>query len=71
MQCSEKASTMQMYTIFSLFKVNQIKVNNLFMQIQCALSLTDGILIFYSGINYQKDDVTYLLGFWFLNDVIS
>ena len=29
------------------------------MQMQCASSLTDGILLFNSAINYQKWDVTY------------
>ena len=55
----------QVSTTFSLFKTNQVKVNSLFMQVQCASSLTDGILLFFSEINYQKGDVTYLFRFCF------
>ena len=49
---------MLVYTIFLLFKVNQETVDSLFMQVQCASSLMNGILLFYSEISCQKDDVT-------------
>ena len=42
---------MLVWTLFSLFKVNQESVNSLFMQVQCASSLANGILLFYRGIN--------------------
>ena len=51
---------MLVWTIFSLFKINQESVNSLFVQLQCASSLRDGILLFYSGIDCQKSDVAYL-----------
>ena len=52
---------MLVYTTFSLFKMNEGKISCLFMQMQCASSLTDGILLFYNGINCQGDDETILL----------
>ena len=56
---------MLILTIFSLFNVNQESVNGLFTQVQCASSLSDGILLFYSGIISQKGNVTYLFRFCF------
>ena len=44
---------------FSLFKVNQERMNSLFVPAQFASSLTDGILLFYSGSNCKKDDRSY------------
>ena len=41
--------------------VESERVNNLFVQVQYARSLTDGVLLFYNGINYQQGDVTYLV----------
>ena len=58
---------MLVWTIFSLFKVNQERVDSLFMQ--CANSLTDGILLFYNEINYEKDNVEYLFKFCFICDL--
>ena len=46
-----------------LAKVNQERVNSLFMLVQCASSLTDGILLFYSGINCQKASWHFILIF--------
>ena len=40
--------------IFSLIKVNQERVNNLFVQVQFVGSPIHGILLFYSGTNCQK-----------------
>ena len=40
------------------------RVNSLLMQVQYASSLTDGILLFFSGINCQKSDVKFLFKFW-------
>ena len=54
---------MLVLTIFSLCKVNRERMNSLFMQMQSASSLTHGILQFYSGINCQKGEVTYLFRF--------
>ena len=51
---------MLVLTIFPSFEVNKKKVNSLFMQVQCASSLTDGILLFCSGSNCQRGDVTYV-----------
>ena len=45
--------------IFLLFKVNQERVNCLFIQVQCASSLRDSILLFYSEINSQMGNLTY------------
>ena len=60
-------------TIFSLFKLksliyaNKERVNSLFML--CASSLTDGVLLFYCGINCQKGEVTYLFRFSLVSDL--
>ena len=56
LQFSEEASTMPVLAIFSLFMEDQERENGLLMQVQCESSLTDGILLFYSGINCKKDD---------------
>ena len=43
---------MLVYTIFSLSKKNQEGVNSLFMQVHCASSLSDVMLLLYSAINW-------------------
>ena len=53
-------------TISSLFKVNQLRLNCSFMQVQCASLQTDDPLLFWSGINDQKADVTDLFRFCFI-----
>ena len=45
--------------------MNQERVNSFFVQVQCANSLTDGMLLFYSGINLQESEVTNVLRFCF------
>ena len=57
---------MLVWTLYSLFKVNQERVKSLIMRVKCASSLTDGILLFYSGINNQKGDVICLFRFCFI-----
>ena len=56
---------MLLLSICLLFKVNKERVNSLFKPVQCTSSLTNGILLFYSEINCQKGDVTYLFKFYF------
>ena len=70
LQYSEEALTMRVYsfnfrTSFGEFMANHEKVNSLLVQMQCASSQTDGILLIYSGINCQKGKVTYLFTFCF------
>ena len=71
MQYDKETSTMLVYTIFSLVtsQVNQERVNSLFMQVHCASSLTDDILLFCSGNNCQKSDVAYLFRFCIVSDL--
>ena len=52
---------MLVWTILSLFEMNQESVNGLFMQLQGARLPTDCVLLFYSGINRQKGDVTIFI----------
>ena len=51
---------MIVYTIFSLFNVNQKGGNGLFIQVPCASTPTNGILIFYNGISCPKVNVTFM-----------
>ena len=56
---------MLVWTIFSLFNRNQERANDIFLQVRCASSLTNAILLFFSGINGQKGERTYVFRFSF------
>ena len=44
---------MIVYTTFSLLQVNQERMNSLFMQVQCAISLT--VVFYYSTVESTVD----------------